>query len=109
VHTTLDETQPNAAEAARKELEGLMERLHVLVIGPGLGRSDFMQGCARTALQLAKQKDIGVVVDADGLWLLNSEPGLVRDWTGAKRVVLTPNVMEFKRLCEATVSPPRAG
>lgn len=80
-----------------------MERLHVLVIGPGLGRSEFMQGCARSALELARERDIGVVVDADGLWLLNSEPGLVRDWKGEKRVVLTPNVMEFKRLCEAMV------
>lgn len=87
-----------------KELAGLLDRLHVLVIGPGLGRSDYMQSCAREALKLARERDIGVVVDADGLWLLNSEPELVRDWKGAKRVVLTPNVMEFKRLCEAMVS-----
>ncbi|BEJ16319.1 hypothetical protein CspHIS471_0509240 [Cutaneotrichosporon sp. HIS471] len=101
VHTTLDGSLPNASMIAQTELASLMERLHVLVIGPGLGRSAFMQSCARTALQLAKERDIGIVVDADGLWLLNSEPGLIRDWPGAKRVVLTPNIMEFRRLCEA--------
>ncbi|CAK9781098.1 unnamed protein product [Cutaneotrichosporon oleaginosum] len=105
VHTTLDASAEDAERAARRELEGLMERLHVLVIGPGLGRSAFMQGCARSALHIARERDIGVVVDADGLWLLNSEPELVRDWSGAKRVVLTPNVMEFKRLCEAMNVP----
>lgn len=77
----------------------------MLVIGPGLGRSEFMQSCAREALNMARELDIGVVVDADGLWLLNSEPDLVRKWDGIPRVILTPNVMEFKRLCSAVVSP----
>ncbi|GMK55268.1 hypothetical protein CspeluHIS016_0203240 [Cutaneotrichosporon spelunceum] len=101
VHTVLDSSLPNGLDVAHEELVSLMERLHVLVIGPGLGRSAFMQSCARLAIQLARERDIGVVVDADGLWLLNSEPDLVRDWPGAKRVVLTPNIMEFRRLSDA--------
>lgn len=90
-------------EEAKKGLKSVMERLHVVIIGPGLGRTDFTQSCAREALRLAKDLDIGVVIDADGLWLLNSEPELVKDWEGVPRVVLTPNVMEFKRLCSAMV------
>lgn len=43
---------------------------HVLIIGPGLGRSDHTQNCARAAFELAKESDIGVVVDADGLFLV---------------------------------------
>jgi NAD(P)H-hydrate repair Nnr-like enzyme with NAD(P)H-hydrate dehydratase domain len=43
---------------------------HVLIIGPGLGRSDHTQNCARAAFELAKESDIGVVVDADGLYLV---------------------------------------
>lgn len=62
-----------------------------------------MQSCAREAFLLAQKLDIGVVVDADGLWLLNSEPGLLRGLEG--RVVVTPNVMEFRRLANAVVSP----
>lgn len=105
VHTFLDSTQPNAEDTVKMELEGLLDRLHALIIGPGLGRSEFMQSAARIALKLARERDIGVVVDADGLWLLNSEPELVRDWKGEKRVILTPNVMEFGRLCDSLVSP----
>lgn len=105
VHCILDPTASNPVQTARESMKGLMERLHVLVIGPGLGRDDFMQSCAAEALQLAKERDMGVVIDADGLWLLNSKPELVRGWEGPARVVLTPNVMEFRRLCEAVVSP----
>ena len=43
---------------------------HVLIIGPGLGRSEHTQNCARAAFELAKETDIGVVVDADGLFLV---------------------------------------
>jgi len=84
----------------RKELESIMSRLHVLIIGPGLGRDEHMQSCARVAFELAKKMDqICVVVDADGLWLVQNEPEVVLNWPGVPRVILTPNVMEFKRLC----------
>jgi hypothetical protein len=44
---------------------------HVLVIGPGLGRSEHMQNCARVAFELAREMDqISIVVDADGLFLV---------------------------------------
>lgn len=102
MHGTLIESK--GLGPAIDELKSVMERLHCLVIGPGLGRTEFMQGCAREALKLAKEMDIGVVIDADGLWLINSEPELVKDWPGECRVILTPNIMEFKRLCEALVS-----
>jgi NAD(P)H-hydrate repair Nnr-like enzyme with NAD(P)H-hydrate dehydratase domain len=89
---------------------------HVLIIGPGLGRDDHMQNCARIAFELAKKNDqMGVVVDADGLWLVQvrpsfgpprwhqNDPMVVLDWPGVPRVILTPNIMEFKRLCQALV------
>jgi ATP-dependent NAD(P)H-hydrate dehydratase len=86
-----------------------------------------MQSCARIAFELAKEMDqLGVVVDADGLWLVQvcqllfssfhsvrvssicgandqNEPEVVQGWKGVPRVILTPNIMEFKRLCEAKV------
>lgn len=85
-------------------MEGLVERLHVLVIGPGLGREERTQAIGRLALQVAKAQSKYVVLDADGLWLIQNEPDLIK---GYKRAVLTPNVVEFKRLCEAMVSHPR--
>ena len=93
------------------------------MVGPGLGRDDHMQSCARIAFELAKEMDqLGVVVDADGLWLVQvhftlennglvdadyqNEPEVVQGWKGVPRVILTPNIMEFKRLCQAKVYIP---
>ncbi len=43
-----------------------------------------------------------MVLDADGLWLVTQQPALV---TGNRRVVLTPNAVEFRRLAEAVGTP----
>lgn len=60
-----------------------------------------MQSAARVAIRLAREKGVYVVVDADGLWLVQNEPDCVK---GYERCVLTPNVVEFGRLCDAAVS-----
>ncbi|KAM0787355.1 hypothetical protein ACM66B_003441 [Microbotryomycetes sp. NB124-2] len=96
VHTDLG---PDSTEKSLTDLyNSLLPRLHVLVIGPGLGRSKHMQLAARVAIKLAREKDIYVVIDADGLWLAQNEPGVVK---GYAKAVLTPNVVEFGRLCDA--------
>jgi NAD(P)H-hydrate repair Nnr-like enzyme with NAD(P)H-hydrate dehydratase domain len=52
---------------------------HVLIIGPGLGRDEHMQNCARMAFELARGFDqMSVVVDADGLWLVQVNFSLLR-------------------------------
>ncbi|PWN89019.1 Ribokinase-like protein [Acaromyces ingoldii] len=81
----------------RKDIEGIVDRLHALAVGPGLGRDEHMQACAKVAMQAAIDKQIYLIVDADGLWLLQNEPDVVK---GYKRCVLTPNVVEFGRLCQ---------
>ncbi|ADV21550.1 ATP-dependent (S)-NAD(P)H-hydrate dehydratase [Cryptococcus gattii Ru294] len=103
VHTILDPQK--SREDIRSALKGVMSRLHVLIIGPGLGRDDHMQSCAKIAFELAKDMEqMGVVVDADGLWLVQNEPKVVMDWPGVPRIILTPNVMEFKRLCDTMLT-----
>lgn len=103
VHGILDEKK--SRQEIKDELKGLMERLHVLIIGPGLGRTEHTQTCARIAFELAKDaEDVGLVVDADGLWTVAQDPSVILGWQGRKRVILTPNIMEFKRLCEKMVS-----
>ncbi|CAE6513190.1 unnamed protein product [Rhizoctonia solani] len=96
VHPILNEH--DTPDSIKSKLESIVSRLHVLVIGPGLGRDEHMQNAAKVALQLAKEKGMYVVIDADGLYLVQNEPGVVK---GNNRAVLTPNVVEFKRLCEA--------
>ncbi|KAG9093853.1 hypothetical protein FRC06_011354 [Ceratobasidium sp. 370] len=95
---TLPYTKSSTPDSIKSKLESIISRLHVLVIGPGLGRADHMQNTAKVALQLAREKEMYVVIDADGLYLVQNEPDVVK---GNARAVLTPNVVEFKRLCDS--------
>ena len=78
----------------------MLSRLHVLVIGPGLGREEYMLTFTRLALDIAKEQGMFLVVDADGLYVVGQQLDLIR---GYRRAVLTPNVVEFKRLSEQAV------
>ncbi|MCJ1414797.1 hypothetical protein MMC32_001126 [Xylographa parallela] len=76
----------------------MLPRLHVLVIGPGLGRDDLMQSTCAAVIAEAKKQDLPFVLDADGLHLVNTDPSIVK---GYKQCILTPNVVEFGRLAKA--------
>lgn len=52
------------------------------------------------ALNCAKSRNIPIVIDADGLFMLSYDLSLV---DGYKKCILTPNYMEFKRLYDETV------
>lgn len=56
-----------------------------------------MQSFAKLAISLARQKGMYLVLDADALLLVGQDISLIR---GYRRAVLTPNVVEFKRLSE---------
>lgn len=78
----------------------LLPRLHVLVIGPGLGRDEVTLQQVASVIKAARSHDppIPIVLDADGLFLINSEPELI---TGYKECILTPNVVEFARIAKS--------
>ncbi|OLN97037.1 ATP-dependent (S)-NAD(P)H-hydrate dehydratase [Colletotrichum chlorophyti] len=76
----------------------MLSRLHVLVIGPGLGRDPLMQDTVALVIRAAREKSLPLVLDADALQLVQKDPSLVRGYALA---VLTPNVVEFSRLCRA--------
>ncbi|KAF0852483.1 mitochondrial ATP-dependent (S)-NAD(P)H-hydrate dehydratase [Andalucia godoyi] len=78
----------------------IIDRLHALVIGPGMGRSQFMLDMAKESILYAKTLSIPIVIDADGLWLINSEFEIVR---GYENAILTPNSVEFSRLAKAVL------
>ncbi|XP_034041702.1 ATP-dependent (S)-NAD(P)H-hydrate dehydratase isoform X3 [Thalassophryne amazonica] len=92
VHPVLD--SPNAVE----EIEKWLPRLHSLVVGPGLGREDLLLKTAKDVIEKSKARDIPVVIDADGLWLITQQPSVIH---GYQKGILTPNFMEFTRLFEA--------
>jgi ATP-dependent NAD(P)H-hydrate dehydratase len=76
----------------------MLPRLHVLVIGPGLGRDQLMQDTCAHVISAAREKKMPFVLDADGLALAQTRPELVQ---GYRECVLTPNVVEFRRLCKS--------
>lgn len=80
-----------------KNVEKMLPRLHCLVIGPGLGRCPLVMSAVAQIIRLAVEKNIHIVLDADALFLLSlpTYRSLIR---GYKRVVLTPNVIEYSRL-----------
>jgi ATP-dependent NAD(P)H-hydrate dehydratase len=95
VHPILNVNTPICS--VRTQLSALLSRLHVLVIGPGLGREEYMLNFARLALDIAKEQGMFLVLDADGIYMAGRQLDLV---SGYRRAVLTPNVVEFKRLSE---------
>jgi ATP-dependent NAD(P)H-hydrate dehydratase len=78
----------------------LLPRLHVLVIGPGLGRDRVTLKQVAAVIKAARSQDppVPIVLDADGLFLVNSDPDLIK---GYKECILTPNVVEFGRLAKS--------
>lgn len=78
----------------------VLPRLHALCIGPGLGRHPGVLAATARVVAAAREQGLPLVIDADGLWLAAQRPELIK---GYSRVVLTPNLMEYKRLAKAVV------
>lgn len=91
VHPLLDE--PNAIES----ISPWLDRLHVILIGPGLGRDTKVFEVVEELINVIKKKQLPLVIDADGLFLVTEKPELLHNFTSP--VILTPNKIEFERLC----------
>lgn len=95
-------TPASSADTDAKQIAAriipLLDRLHVLVIGPGLGRDPLMQDTCALVAAAARDRGMPMVLDADALQLVQRDPALVR---GYGLAVLTPNVVEFGRLTHA--------
>ncbi|XP_046962910.1 ATP-dependent (S)-NAD(P)H-hydrate dehydratase isoform X1 [Vanessa cardui] len=90
VHPLLDKVD------AIKEISPWLERLHVIVIGPGLGRDPKTFDVVSDLIKLISVKQIPLIIDADGLFLITENPDLIRNFTSP--IILTPNKIEFERL-----------
>lgn len=89
-----DQQQQEAA--VRKELDSMVPRCHCVVIGMGLSKDPYIQHQVSTCvIPTVKQHNIPLVIDGDGLAIINDKPDLVKGYT---HCILTPNAMEFKRL-----------
>ena len=70
-----------------------LHRMDAIVVGPGLGRDPTMSEIAKRIIAFAHERDVPLVIDADGLRVLMEDQGLIREG----HVVLTPNKAELDR------------
>ncbi|WP_262966041.1 NAD(P)H-hydrate dehydratase [Methylobacter psychrophilus] len=77
-----------------KQLVGLLEKASVIVIGPGLGQSDWAKELFTATIKAQKL----LIIDADGLNLLARLPVKNSDW------ILTPHPGEAARLLSCSTA-----
>ncbi|ODM98386.1 ATP-dependent (S)-NAD(P)H-hydrate dehydratase [Orchesella cincta] len=94
VHPLLD--TDNAVDAIME----WVPRMHSFVIGPGLGRDPKILNTVGHLIERLKEADRLFVLDADALFLITEKPELIK---GYPKVILTPNSVEFARLCTAVL------
>jgi len=95
-----------SSEQISQKTIAMLDRLHTIVVGPGLGRDSLMLETAGKIIEAAKGRGMPIVVDADGLFLVQNHPSIVK---GYAQAVLTPNKVEFARLCTAMNVNPSEG
>ena len=83
------------------ELKRQLTRMHALVVGPGLSRNEDLLRSALKIIQEAQAQSVALILDAEGLLLLQRHPELFQSYP---MTVLTPNIREFQALCQAFVS-----
>jgi len=77
--------------------------LHALCIGPGLGRHSLVFKVVSQVIYKAMELNLTLVLDADALYMLSLEEysKLLVELRGYEKCVMTPNVMETRRLNDA--------
>ncbi|KAJ7980105.1 ATP-dependent (S)-NAD(P)H-hydrate dehydratase [Quillaja saponaria] len=100
-YSVRDEDKRSISSKVLAEVDKWMERFDCLVIGPGLGRDPFLLDCVSEIIRHARQTNIPIVIDGDGLFLVTNTLDLV---SGYALAVLTPNVNEYKRLVQKVLS-----
>jgi ATP-dependent NAD(P)H-hydrate dehydratase len=89
----------STSDDAIRRICTLLMRLDVLVVGPGLGREPAVLALTKDIIRSAKAMQLPLLLDGDALFLLSTDPELIH---GYSRAILTPNMVEFARLCVAT-------
>ncbi|GFS96721.1 ATP-dependent [Nephila pilipes] len=89
VHPILDSPDFN------EEILLHLPSLHSLVIGPGLGRDKDIFSTVHHLIDLAKERNLPLVFDADSLFYIKDNPKVIERY---EKAILTPNKVEFARL-----------
>uniref|UniRef100_A0A7C9DYR5 ATP-dependent (S)-NAD(P)H-hydrate dehydratase n=1 Tax=Opuntia streptacantha TaxID=393608 RepID=A0A7C9DYR5_OPUST len=100
-YSVSDEDKRSTANKVLAEVNKWMERFDCIVVGPGLGRDPFLLDCVSEIMKHARQLNIPLIIDGDGLFLVTNTLDLV---SGYPLAVLTPNVNEYKRLVQRVLN-----
>lgn len=100
-YSVREEDKKAISEKVLTEVVKWMERFDCLVVGPGLGRDPFLLDCVSEIMKHARQSNVPIVIDGDGLFLVTNSLDLV---SGYPLAVLTPNVNEYKRLVQKVLN-----
>jgi len=100
---SLQELQDRQMEIISKsthEIVSMFPTLHALCVGPGLGRHPLVFKVVEQVLQRGMESNLTLVLDADVLYMLSlgEYRELYKELLGYEGCVMTPNVMEMKRL-----------
>lgn len=107
-HSNVQQSALVLVDSMVNQVCSMLDRMHVFIVGPGLGRHPLVLRATAEIIQRAMSIDLPLVIDADALFLLTQEPYkdiLKAPTTNPNRiVVLTPNAVELKRLQDAVVN-----
>lgn len=88
------------SDKALETIKPWLNRLHGILVGPGLGRNETVtQNIIEMIEYLKEDEDDGaipMVFDADAFYILDSHPALLQGYPN--QVYLTPNINEFQHL-----------
>ncbi|GMN46607.1 hypothetical protein TIFTF001_015796 [Ficus carica] len=100
-YSVRDEDRASISAKVLAEVDKWMERFDCLVVGPGLGRDPFLLDCVSEIIKHARESNVPILIDGDGLFLVTNSLDLV---SGYPLAVLTPNVNEYKRLVQKVLN-----
>jgi NAD(P)H-hydrate epimerase len=82
-----------------EEFISKLNSMDVLLIGPGIGRSEEM---VELINKIVSNWNKPLILDADALNIISDNKEIIKDIAG-KQVLLTPHLGEFARLCDVTI------
>lgn len=100
---------PGFGNLRGKDAGATLSRMHAVLLGPGLGRSDECAQLVKNVISASVHDDASwpLVLDADALYFIAQNPELrelmrtpMQSPTSPK-IYITPNNIELRRLCEA--------
>ena len=107
----LRERQDSSVEGIVNKITSTYSSLHALCIGPGLGRHPLVFSAVEKVIYEAIESKLTLVLDADALFMLSlkEHKGSLEKLLDYERCVMTPNLMEMRRLDEALGSKDTKG